>query len=1813
MVRNFSRRLMACFLCMALIVTYAIPASVFAEDAASAGTSHVSSQGEVKYFDENGNEVGANDAWKVKTQAVARPVAGAPDTYDITFETTTKDGVKKVNAAADASTVLVFDVSSSMEERDGGQKRMDAAKTAAKNFLESFVSGAEQSQRLVQIVVFGTNAKVLTGSWINANNNGTVSAEALAAIDAVDTEFTYQLQTGTTDETYIETRKDVKIGEKTHWRCSDSNCSNHNWHDGDVPEYCTHTVDDATFTSHSGGFLNMGTRYKCDYCGEDGMDKSEKNSHHHYRDVQVQTIETQVVDVKENQWRCTFDGCPYNEWQSGDPDEDRYWDWGWEYYYTHTHEIPVYSTYYDTGGTNLEGGLTLARNLIKTGLDAQALKGSSSVIVITDGQPTNWNYKKNNDYSSTLILGEPDAGECANECDVKNIPNLVKEIQDMNSTNVYATVYAYDSKLKVYDDDAWQFLWWESDPIKTYNSVANWLSETGVDGAYSAANAGQLNEKFRNITSEIEEELPTSAVTASAALDNFVKYVSGTGVTTAVDAESRKTLVNWAPVEGTVNSDKSKTYTATFRVQLNTKAENFPENTNIPVASGVSLNFKYGTDNVVRTVSIDMPEFTGTIPEVAYSIEYYKMSKTTGEYELVERDTDTGNAKLHTTINVPEGYATKYDNANGGWYELAAAKDMPEGAANVIDLKLTEGTNKLTLYYTPIKTDVTVNYYYTTKNTDKNNNITVTENVKGANSGKVAGTFYVGDSFTATEQTSYNGIPYTKKSGNATISSLAKNGNEINLYYTGEKDDRAEASFIGYARYDLGQYVVNKTTGRYEIIYPAAQAQEVYNQKKMHAYDTATFDLVEHGKEGYTYAKTVNATSDVTVNAAGTALTMPMVAGENTMTAVFHKAPVDNRTPASVRVVHHYELHETKIVDGEVVNTTYKDQGYNKVEWLQGYYVGEFFTPEETLTYDGGEGNGTVTYTAAPGNAAKLVSTEIKTSDAVVDLYYTANVAPATTTVTVEHRYIDKVWATDAETGENEKFDRENESLAKTVNFPAEGVLYVGYKFTAPEIGEAGYTVEAGHHELVLAAGDDNKIVINYYKDSDERAASDMKVQHIYINHNTAVKDGIVQVIDITSEAQYNEATDYYTGKNKDDYKVAPVTTYDGETYSLTKVGDDKYTGENMLKGKFKPGTNDTIVLTYERESSSLVEGVLKIWFNLIDKFGYITDDNKYAYHYYDGTNAEDGSRHYSDEMVASHIITAKGIKVFRPGETTAIDVPAKVYVGEQFTPDLPETYEYEGTTYTYLGGQSTFTAEPALRMVRSVDGDATVADDANIIRYGYTDDLGQKDITIVKHFKTTTYDVAHEVSVSNTSTTAVCGGIYEGQYATVDISAEGFERKADQTTYTENLTLGIADGNSMNVTLNSAAGEGPAQVDFYYEKTVDNSKKASGTVTHHYIEVDWDGTQAEVSVDGNEPDSIDSYATRSYSATQKDNGFTDGFKAFAGDSELASLTITLAEGDANNLDLYYYKNVDNRVATRVTVIHTYYRKDISALNEGISEEPGQDAEEGDMSLAARTVEVAGIEQGAWVGNSFTATLVKNFGRFEYDVIEPSEDPDAEHASDPYTNVILGEEDNIININYVHEYDARYDHTITIFHRYWKSAADISNPESEPNEEYSLSCEFGNNNGGSWSEEGTLFTAEARNISGYNRVTSDAEMTVDYSTDGFDWFVEVNYVKKHKRPNIPGGNDDPGNGGRGTDISDGDVPLSDLPTDDIPDDEVPLSDLPGGTEEEEMIPDEEVPLADLPVTGGMGVGLFILAGGAIAAAGFGLRRREEEK
>ena len=1715
MVKNFSRRLMACLLCMALVVTYALPVGVYAESEGNTGTTWIAKQGEARYYNEKGEVVtnpgqGPAGKWAVKTEATAKAVAGEADTYEITLTATTKGDVKTELVEADSATVLVLDMSTSMKRED-----VDAVKKGAKEFLKNYVQNAGDAKRWVAIVEFGNVAKCMTDGFIDANDGtGKVSKAANDIIDTARNGFVYKTPG---KQCYVQYGSEKVNGEtKKYWICPYEGCEYGN------------------------------------------------TKHYQYKNSS------------------TYPEDPH-----------------------HTH--PGFVEVRDGGGTNMEGALMLARNLLNTGLaQGGAIKGfeNTNVVFFTDGAPT-VHLVGDDKTSTSVIYFQSDADAIAeggrngnvDTTDYDDIPRLASEIK-ANSA-LYFITYKIEQNV-------------DKDKKINGQGIAEWLTDTvKVTGHYNAKNEANLKAKFKEINVEISKEIGASAVVTDNPMGEFIEYTSDDikDVVTSISDATKRTEMFWTPTEGTESGngpEKTTVYTVKYLVKVDTSARGFVENKEYAAGENVQLSFKYGPEAKAATVPYIMPTFKGTIPELPYTIEYYKMDKETGEYKQVTGDTYNGaKTKLYTTVNVPAGYATKYDSKAGGWYELAS--ELPEGKKNITSLEIQPGqSNVLTLYYKPIETDVTVNYYYTTTTIDKDNNRTVEKDKLGDNSGKVTGTFYVGDEFKAADGSKYDGLTYTldtKRSDNDTISALKKAAeqNVINLYYEGVKDERDEAVYTLYKRFDNGRYVVNKETGKYEIVYDAGTAVAVTKDAKTRAYESASFDINANGATGYTYYEVVGNTNAVTVE--NGIVTMPMTKGHNEFTVVYRNEPNDDRVAADIKVVHHYTLNKTEVKDGTVTTSAIKNE---ETEIVKGYYVGEKFTPAEkpVCTKDG------KTYTPAGTNVNLLVPTEIAAGENAVHLYYSRSEVPAAASISVEHHYIDNVKAYNDEKEEIEEFERENTALAETVEYPKSGeVLYEGQLFIADKIGKAGYkaeveTDENGNAKLdengneitkvysaVLTEGENPTIVINYYKDSDERDNADFEVKHVYIEHKKAVVGGKVQ----TWDANVTDPTvDKYSGKKGNSYTIK---TKEKDGFKLT-------TDKSVLTGTYKKGTASTITLTYEKSTSDIKAGVLEIWFKLVNKEGYINDRNQYAYRYV--AKVENDSRHYADEMVALHTVQPEGIKVFKLTDAatedaaakyagTSEDIPAEIYAGEQFKLDLPQTYTYSGTKYDYYSGSAEITAAPAeavqadeLRVLSAVPaGEITrdVEPGLDGIVYMNVAELPKGSVKVVKHYATTTYNTVHEASVENTSAEPYFAGagegqVYQGQYVTVTTAEPGFALDASKTKVTTNAAFAVNEDGSLKVTLKTVTADNTtAQVDLYYTKTIDNSQPATVEVTHHYIERDWDKTEKEVAkTTGGAVEKL--YATQTFTATPVPNGFTSA--AIKADP---SMTITLKPGK-NTIDLTYYKDVDNRAEAKVTVIHNYYMQDTSGW---IPEK----------TLAGTVNQPISKEEGAWIGNSFTATPQCQFGDEgnvrTYTVDSPQSD---------YSNIeiVASADGQVVTINYIYKYDARVGRTMKVHHIY--KSIDTRKNITKVDDEQLVTCEYGNTNGGVWSVEGTLFTAAELAKAGYVRVTPDEKMTVDYSTEGFDFIVEVEYEHRYSSKK-PGGrtDDDPP---APKDITDDDVPLADLP-----DDEVPLSDLPGGTEEEEMIPDEEVPLADLPITGGLGVGLFILAGGAMAAAGFGLRRREK--
>ncbi|MBP3520105.1 MAG: VWA domain-containing protein, partial [Oscillospiraceae bacterium] len=138
----------------------------------------------------------ATPGGKVTVTKSATPVA-CPDgnQFEVTLQVVTKGEEIKTVTSPDAAVTLVIDLSSSMRDPDVNDKtktRLEVAKAAAIDFVNSFVSGANGARRMVSLVGFWGGGEIVPlgedgAYWINAadpaNDNENLKLVAKAIND----------------------------------------------------------------------------------------------------------------------------------------------------------------------------------------------------------------------------------------------------------------------------------------------------------------------------------------------------------------------------------------------------------------------------------------------------------------------------------------------------------------------------------------------------------------------------------------------------------------------------------------------------------------------------------------------------------------------------------------------------------------------------------------------------------------------------------------------------------------------------------------------------------------------------------------------------------------------------------------------------------------------------------------------------------------------------------------------------------------------------------------------------------------------------------------------------------------------------------------------------------------------------------------------------------------------------------------------------------------------------------------------------------------------------------------------------------------------------------------------------------------------------------------------------------------------------------------------------------------------------------------------------------------------------------------------
>lgn len=353
------------------------------------------------------------------------------------------------------------------------------------------------------------------------------------------------------------------------------------------------------------------------------------------------------------------------------------------------------------GGTNMEGGLQLAYNLIKYGKE-NVLEGidNINVVFLTDGEPTFHIGQKTDRDNRSKIPGTMGGGDSARYVDWKPVETIASSI----TTEGYKL---YTIALDVNVNKSFQ----EENGAWKDRNVSDWLG-TFSTAKYNAS-ARELIKVFENIQNQIALGAKAWLVTdpmgqyigltgdLAANGSHAVKASAADGTTTYTnqvetkEVDGQKQLVwdvkNSGISSFSTNADTTKTYSyqLTYRITLDTTSGAIPA-TGVPTNGDTTLTYMLtedGKDIALKTVTIPqtakdkedtVPYVTGQYGSLSFIKVDPKGNPLSGAvFTLAGTATGSGEDVTLTTTSGENG-TVSFDKIPAGTYTLTETTP-PEG------------------------------------------------------------------------------------------------------------------------------------------------------------------------------------------------------------------------------------------------------------------------------------------------------------------------------------------------------------------------------------------------------------------------------------------------------------------------------------------------------------------------------------------------------------------------------------------------------------------------------------------------------------------------------------------------------------------------------------------------------------------------------------------------------------------------------------------------------------------------------------------------------------------------------------------------------------------------------------------------------------------------------------------------------------------------------------------------------------------------------------------------------------------------------
>lgn len=359
-----------------------------------------------------------------------------------------------------------------------------------------------------------------------------------------------------------------------------------------------------------------------------------------------------------------------------------------------------------TGGTNMEGGLQLAYNLINSGKTG-VLKDCKNIniVLLTDGCPT-FHVDESTRTSTTTVKGVEGGGNEAYPEDWKNVESLARTIR-ADKINLYSV--AFNTGTATFRDfkaqppkngDCWNLDHWYNGVHGRWSSerknVADWMN-TFSDKCFTAGEIGDLSVKFENIAKLIK--LGAQAWKVTDPMGQFINY--GGAANSSASEDNKYTFANniltWdlknsVPTELKTDQVTTYTYTLTYPITLNTAGAGFDAE-RAYATNGTTTLYYYLFSKV--NDSTNVPETPKTLD---FNVPTVKGFLGTLSFQKVDQD---GNALPGASFAVSGTSLTGVSDASGNvtiagipsgfTYTLTETKMDGYKALQPIDIRVSYG------------------------------------------------------------------------------------------------------------------------------------------------------------------------------------------------------------------------------------------------------------------------------------------------------------------------------------------------------------------------------------------------------------------------------------------------------------------------------------------------------------------------------------------------------------------------------------------------------------------------------------------------------------------------------------------------------------------------------------------------------------------------------------------------------------------------------------------------------------------------------------------------------------------------------------------------------------------------------------------------------------------------------------------------------------------------------------------------------------------------------------------------------------------